>query len=138
LGYSDHHPLAPTEFIPATGQGAIAITARSDDDYVLDQLSTLEDSKTRISCEAERQYLITLEGGCQVPAGIYSQIKTKNDKAKIELTGFISTLDGRIFIRDNLTGGLDDAEQLAKSLAQQLLSAGGREILDQIRTGGQA
>ncbi len=73
LGYEDYHPLDPEEFIPAAGQGALAITARGDDEDVLEGLSGLEDPLTRLYCDCERTFLATLESGCQVPAGVYTQ-----------------------------------------------------------------
>jgi hydroxymethylbilane synthase len=134
LGYTGHHPLDPDMFIPAAGQGAIAITATEDNKEVIDELIKLDNRSTRLICEAEREFLLTLEGGCQVPAGIYTNMN--NVKEEIELTGFISSLDGKFFIRDSSSGAITKAKAMANDLANGLLSAGGKEILNQIRTGG--
>ena len=76
---------------------------------------------------------MTLEGGCQVPAGVFTVIN-KND-TNMELNGFISSLDGTKFIRDTDSGSIDNTKNMAKALAQRLLDAGGREILEQIHLG---
>lgn len=136
LGYSEseYHPLDPLAFVPAAGQGAIAITARENDDFVLEKLATLEDGQTRIASEAERQFIQTLEGGCQVPAGIYTVI---NDKTKsIELNGFISSLDGKFMIRETSKGPTNKSIDMSNELAQKLLDAGGCEILEKIKQEG--
>jgi hydroxymethylbilane synthase len=129
MGYTDYHPLDPDEFIPAVGQGAIAITARGDDERTLSYLRKLEDSPTRIACEAEREFLQTLEGGCQVPAGIYSKL----DGERLELTGFVSSVDGKRLIRETLEEDAANAKETARTLARNLLDAGGSVILEEIR-----
>jgi hydroxymethylbilane synthase len=129
MGYTDYHPLNPDEFIPAVGQGAIAITARVDDGRTLSYLRKLEDPPTRIACEAEREFLQTLEGGCQVPAGIYSKL----DGDRLELTGFVSSVDGKRLIRETLEEDAANAKETARTLARNLLDAGGSVILEEIR-----
>ena len=134
LGYSDYFPLNPTSFIPAAGQGALAITARSDDDEVLKVLSEIEDAKTRISCECERMFLSTLESGCQVPAGVHTKIDEAQDTFSI--LGFISSLDGKHFISNEDSGPLENAKNITLNVTKKLLDSGGREILQNIREEG--
>ncbi len=95
LGYSAYHPLSE-DFIPASCQGALAVTARSDDKEVLDIVATLDDKNTRITCMSERTFLTALEGGCQIPAGAYARI---TDAGQINIMGFISSVDGKRFIK---------------------------------------
>jgi hydroxymethylbilane synthase len=134
LGYSDYVPLNPTSFIPAAGQGALAITARSDDDEVLKILSKMEDDITRLSCECERLFLSTLESGCQVPAGVHTEIDEARDTFSI--LGFISSLDGKQFISNEAFGPLENAKNITLNVTKKLLDSGGREILQIIREGG--
>jgi hydroxymethylbilane synthase len=134
LGYTDYHPMDPDAFIPAAGQGALAVTARADDERVLDLLLPLDDAKTRLAVEAEREFLSALEGGCQIPAGAYATVDTGAET--ISMTGFIATVDGKISLVDTSSGRSSMARELARTLASRLLTSGGRSILDEIRSGG--
>jgi hydroxymethylbilane synthase len=134
LGYSDYFPLEPTTFIPAAGQGALAITARSDDKEVQNLLSGLEDPLTRKSVECERLFLSTLESGCQVPAGVHT--KFDKDKNMFFILGFISSLDGKHFISYEDNGSLDEAREMTLKVTKNLLDMGGSEILRKIREEG--
>ena len=131
LGLNSYYPLPPENFIPAVCQGALVITARSDDMEVLNIFSRLEDSSTRIACDAERSFLIALEAGCQIPAGAYATINLETDKFYIN--GFISSIDGQQFLKRKESSLIKNAENTAKMLALELLNSGGREILESIR-----
>ena len=131
LGYKDYHPLPPDIFIPAVCQGALVITARRSDMEVLKIMSKLEDSPTRIECEAERSFLTALEAGCQIPAGTYSFIELKTNTYNI--CGFISSIDGQKFLRGQKSSKLENAKNIAIALAIELLNSGGNKILESIR-----
>jgi hydroxymethylbilane synthase len=131
LGYKDYSPLPPKEFIPAVCQGALGVTTRKDDIDILEIISKLEHSPSKIACEAERTFLTNLEAGCQVPAGAYSKADIENET--YEIHGFISSMDGKQFIRDTLNSKLHEANKIASKLAKNLLFMGGNEILDKIR-----
>jgi len=131
LGYSNYSSLPPNEFIPAVCQGALGITVRRDDKKVLKIISKLEDIPSKIACEAERTFLSSLEAGCQVPAGAYSYLDFDNDM--YEILGFISSIDGKQFIKEKLNSKIQDSISIASILAKNLLSMGGNEILENIR-----
>ena len=135
LGYTDYTPLDPTIFIPAASQGGLAITARVGDNNTLDKLAKLEHPKTRACCEAERLFLTVLEGGCQIPAGIYIDIDKQ--AGNYTMTGFISSLDGKRHLEEAITGKLDESLSVlkpeAEKLAFGLLDSGGLEIIKEIR-----
>ena len=131
LGYSNYSPLPPNKFIPAVCQGALGITVRKDDKKVLKIISKLEDTPSKIACEAERIFLSNLEAGCQVPAGAYSNLDFKNDA--YEILGFISSIDGKHLIKNKLNSKIQDSVSIASKLAKNLLSMGGNEILENIR-----
>jgi hydroxymethylbilane synthase len=116
-------------FVPAVGQGAIAIEARADDDATLELLAGIEHTETRLCITAERALLRRLEGGCQVPIGAHATI----DGGTINLTGIIASIDGGQLVRDVAQGPVGDGEQLGTELAERLLDAGGREILEAMR-----
>jgi hydroxymethylbilane synthase len=135
LGYTDFHPIDPLSFIPAAGQGALAVIAREEDGRVMDLLLHLDDAATRLAVESEREFLSALEGGCQIPAGAHAVVDMETER--VSMTGFIATVDGRVSLVDSSSGPSSMAIGLARTLASRLLTGGGRAILDDIRDGGE-
>jgi hydroxymethylbilane synthase len=131
LGYDDFHPMAPEGFIPAACQGALAVTARKDDGEMLDVLEPLEHRATKLACEGERLFLSSLGGGCQVPAGVHTMLD--EDANSFSIMGFISSLDGKLFLRAEDAGSLEETGDISMNLARKLLDSGGEEILADIR-----
>ncbi|MGM9581460.1 MAG: hydroxymethylbilane synthase [Anaerovibrio sp.] len=124
--------------LPAVGQGALAIESRIDDRETRELLSFLDDGITRACTAAERGFLATVEGGCQVPVGVYALPVNKADVLQdapagkadaISVEAVIASLDGRKLFRDRVEGSADEAEALGISLANKLLDMGGRDIL---------
>ena len=121
--------IDPDLVIPACSQGAIAIEVREDDPIIANIVAAINDEETLIATDAERAFLRTLEGGCQIPVGSYSRISG----GKFELNGFISSINGEEFIREKIEGPIDQAVELSVQLAESLLRKGGRDILLEIR-----
>ena len=115
--------------IPACSQGAIAIEIRENDPVIVNIVAAINDTDTMLATNAERAFLRTLEGGCQIPVGSYSRINGSN----FEITGFVSSINGEEFLREKAEGPIDQAVELSEQLAEHLLSKGGREILESIR-----
>ena len=121
--------------LPAVGQGALAIESRIDDRETRELLSFLDDGITRACTAAERGFLATVEGGCQVPVGVYAlpvddyDVHDGQSFGAIRVEAVIASLDGRKLFRDSVEGAADEAENLGISLANKLLDMGGREIL---------
>lgn len=128
MGLSGEISQILEDFIPAVGQGSLAIETRAEDERVINFVKVLnhEDSWLRAVCE--RAFLRELQGGCQVPIGAYAWIE--GDRIKIK--GFISDLEGKRFLEGYEEGGLQEAEEVGKRLAQRLLREGGEEILKEI------
>jgi hydroxymethylbilane synthase len=123
--------VLPTDVcLPAVGQGALAIEARSGDQEVLDLLAFLDDPATRQAVTAERSYLTEVEGGCQVPVGVYGQ--PPDTDGNLILTAVILSVDGRHRVWDAITGPADQAAELGRQLAHRMLAAGGRDILKEV------
>jgi hydroxymethylbilane synthase len=120
----------PEVMIPACSQGAIAVEIRDNDPFTEELVSRISHPGSFIATEAERTFLGTLEGGCQIPVGSYTKIE--GDKFKI--TGFISSIDGTRFIKDTAEGDINQAVYLSAKLARTLYSRGGDEILKEIRS----
>lgn len=112
--------------LPAVGQGAMAVEIREDDEDSIEVLKTISDVETTLCVTAERSFLRALEGGCQVPIGANAFIK--NDK--IELEGFVGSLDGIANLREKISGEKSEAENLGKQLAQILIEKGASKILE--------
>ena len=92
-------------------------------------LSKINDQDTLITTSAERAFLKTLEGGCQIPVGSHSHIEGNT----FYITGFISSIDGSLFLKDSASAPVDKAIEVSVNLAQQLYDKGGKEILETIR-----
>ncbi len=119
----------PEIMIPACSQGAIVIEIRENDPVTEEIISKINDPETLIATDAERAFLRTLEGGCQIPVGSYSRI----DGDTFHITGFISSIDGTQYIKDSTEGNISQAVFLSMKLAQSLHNRGGGEILNAIR-----
>ena len=121
--------LAPEKFIPAPAQGALAVQIRADDSELAAFVRQLNDEPTRTTVEAERYVLAVMQGGCSIPLGVYAHISGDT----ITIDAMISDIEGRRYIERSQAGHTDQANACAEKLAQELLAAGGQEILDQIR-----
>ena len=121
--------LDPHEFLPAPGQGALAVQARAGDNELIELVSQINDKHTRIATEAERNVLHAMHGGCRIPLGTYARVI--DDKLIID--AMIADLNGRTLIKRSSSATLDKAKSCAEKLAEELLTSGGREILSQVR-----
>lgn len=121
--------IDPRLVIPACGQGAIAIEIRENDQKIANLVSAINDRDTFIATEAERAFLRTVEGGCQIPVGSYSRINDGN----FEINGFISSINGEEYLSETAVGSIENAVGISVALAQRLLDNGGRQILKNIR-----
>jgi len=115
--------------LPAVGQGAMAIEIRENDLELKKILAVFNDAETEICITAERAFLRTLEGGCQVPIGANAILKDD----KIQLEGMVGSLNGNVNLREKITGEKSKAEALGKNLAQILIEKGASGILEKTR-----
>ena len=127
LGFESRiHQIIPNDIsLHAVGQGALGIECKSDDKKVLDIIKVLEHKPTSQRCLAERAFLRELEGGCQVPIGVNSNIHDE----KISLTGMVASIDGERLIKDKSIGNINDPEDVGKKLAAKLKNQGADKIL---------
>jgi len=130
LGFKDkiREILSRDIMLSAVGQGALAIEARESDDEIKEIIAFLNDADTRIATSAERAFLERVEGGCQVPVGVYGEIFGDT----LKLAGVIASLDGKRLHRKEIETNVENAEIAGKSLAEDLLNMGGQEILEEI------
>lgn len=121
--------LLPTSVcLPAVGQGALAIEARTADAEVRSMLEFLNDAATKQATDAERAFLGLIEGGCQVPIGVHA--KVIEDKIYIEAV--ISSIDGKTVLRNKIEGEALNAVVLGEQLGREMLASGGKQILAEI------
>ena len=120
--------LPVTVSLPAIGQGALGIESRTDDAFVRELLAPLHHLPTAIEVSAERAFLERLEGGCQVPIAGHAVIENQT----VRLEGLVASLDGTRVIRDQMEGPAEEAALLGTSLANRVLGAGGKQILDAV------
>ena len=115
--------------LPAVGQGALAIETRADDAEIRALIDFLNDDETVRCATAERAFLGRVEGGCQVPVGVYA---TPAEAGQLQVEAVIASLDGSKLYRDKITGQAADAESLGRQLADMLLAKGGLEIMHEL------
>jgi hydroxymethylbilane synthase len=114
--------------LPAVGQGALGIETRSGDKTTIEIVKSIHHENTYAAVLAERALLKTLEGGCQVPIGAFAEVKPNG----LYLDALVGSLDGDITFRKKIRGSKDNPERIGKSLANDLLNAGAKTILDEI------
>ncbi len=118
--------MPPEECLPAVGQGALGIQCRARDPEVQALIASLDDAPSHTRLLAERAMNRQLEGSCQVPIGAYAELEGDT----LYLRGFVGEPDGSRIVRGAIRGAVADAEALGVELGRDLLSRGGREILD--------
>lgn len=111
--------------LPAVGQGAIGIECRSDDKVINELLMALHDNETTIRVTAERAMNARLNGGCQVPIAGFAEVRDD----QLVMRGLVGAPDGSVLYRAEMTGGLDQAEMIGKTVAEHLLEQGADKIL---------
>jgi hydroxymethylbilane synthase len=122
--------LDPPHWLPAAGQGALAIVCRSDDQDTLDRIAPLNDGATRAATTAERAFLARLEGGCQIPIGALA----RTDGESLHLRGLVASLDGTTIVRGEIDGSTDDAAATGERLAAALIGRGADAVLAEVRS----
>jgi hydroxymethylbilane synthase len=118
-------PFAPTEMLPAVGQGALAVEIRTDDAATARLLALLDDPATSTTVRAERAFLAAVEGGCAAAVAAYAELGTGGN---LTLTGLIGSPDGRT-VRGERSGPAADGERIGAALAADLLARGGAWLL---------
>ena len=130
LGYSARIKKILPEIIPAAGQGALALEIREDDLKTFELIKFLNDEKTFFAVKVERDFLKKIGGSCQIPAGIFAEVKDE----KIFARAIISSVDGKNFVEDKKIDSIKNLEDFGKNFAENLLERGGKKILSEILT----
>jgi hydroxymethylbilane synthase len=130
LGWSDRiTEILSTEIsLPAIGQGAIGIECRIGDPFINDLITPLNHPETFTCVRAERTFLKKLEGGCQVPIAAHARLV----EGRIVMDGLVGSISGDRILRAHIQGSAEHAESLGITLAEDILSRGAKEILDEV------
>jgi hydroxymethylbilane synthase len=131
LGLEDRitHRFDLEQFVPAVGQGIIGIECRTDDTRSIELVRALDDPLARQCCEAERAFAFRLQGSCQSPIAGHARI----EGGQVQLRGVIGSPDGREMYRGVHSGAVADVQAVGTALADRLLDAGARVLLEKLR-----
>ena len=126
--------LEPPGWLPAAGQGAIAVEIREDDNELREIMKPLDHPETAVAVRSERAFLSSLEGGCQVPIGALAQ---REENGQLRLHGFVSDVRGRDVVRGSIEVDESSPETAGRLLAADLRTRGASSLLIELRTSGQ-
>jgi hydroxymethylbilane synthase len=121
--------INPEVIIPAASQGIIAIESRAGDNRTSELLAAINHLPTWNAGLAERSFLRTVEGGCQVPVGCFSYLNDEN----FFLTGFVASMDGTAYLLETESGPASEPQMIGEKLARKLLARGAKDLMDEIR-----
>lgn len=116
--------------VPAPAQGAVVVHTMKNDKFTTEAVAKLNDNITEVCTTVERQFLRELEGGCTAPIGALATIKNN----ELSFEGVLFSLDGEQKIEVTLENiPVSEVENLGKKCAQEILSNGGKELMQQIK-----
>ncbi len=135
LGREDEasFPIPSQAMTPAAGQGALVLQTRDDGADAIEAAATIGDETALRELTAERAVVALLDATCATPIGVHARIPAQDaggGGAALSIEAFVGLPDGSEWIRDRVEGEADEPAAAGALLAERLLSAGAREILD--------
>ncbi|HEU5119391.1 MAG TPA: hydroxymethylbilane synthase [Candidatus Nitrosocosmicus sp.] len=118
--------LSTSIFVPAPGQGALAIVCRKDDKEIIKLLKRIEHEKSSKEIMAERTLTESIGAGCTVPLGALASIKTK--EKVMSLSAIVYSIDGSKSVKVSKKLNLADPQKLGSIVAEELISKGAKEL----------
>jgi hydroxymethylbilane synthase len=130
LGWSARitETMSPEVFLPAVGQGAIAVECRLKDTEAAELVGGLDDAESRTAIIAERSLLSALHGGCQVPLGAWA----RTERGELVMEACVCSIDGVQYIKQRATAAPEQAAELGGHMATLLVEAGAQNILEEV------
>ncbi len=118
LGLEDKatYTIPVEDFLPAAGQGAIAITARADDAGTVTLLAPILCTATGVALAAERAFLTALDGSCRTPIGAHAVL----DNDRVTLRGTVLRPDGSQAFDEELYGSAVDAAAVGTAAGEAI------------------
>jgi hydroxymethylbilane synthase len=131
LGWEDriNEYLPPEFFLPAVGQGALAIEIRSDDKETAEIIALLNHLPTWRNITAERTFLSALGGGCRAPIAALATVNSTT----LKLEGMVADVKKKKILRSSEEGSAANPEKPGEKLAQKLLALGAAEFIAEVR-----
>lgn len=130
LQRDDTYALAPATFLPAVGQGVLAIETRPD--WAADVVHALNHEATAQAVAAERAFLLGVGGSCRTPLAAYATV----DDGALKIDALIASVDGKTILHAQRNGAPADGPRLGADLASELLGRGGRAIIADLEANG--
>src|ERR687897_3590880 len=118
----------PKRFLPAAGQGALALVCKKTDTKLVKFLHKIEHAPSRISINAERSFISKIEGGCRFPIAAYANLSSKNHK--INFYAKIFSSDGLEHIAIKKIGDYDKPEMVGNMVASYLIENGALRLAE--------
>lgn len=122
IGFS----IPADRMVPAAGQGALALQVRGDDEATIEAAAAVNDLEAMRELTAERTVVALLEATCASPLGAHARVAG----GTIAIEAFVGLPDGSEWLRDRIEGSAAEPALAGAELAQRLISAGARELLD--------
>ena len=120
-------PLDSPAFVPAAGQGCLAVETRAGDEKAASALAGLRDTDTDSCLMEERDVVRLLGATCNTPIGVHA---TGGESVSLTLTAFVGLPDGSRWIRDQLELPFAEAVgAIGEQVADRLRAAGAEELL---------
>ena len=132
--HADYEPLDPSEFVPAPGQGALAV-ATLDTELARDVNTVLDHPRSRVETTVERTILAELNGGCVAPIGVHAIIQGEN----VHVEAQVFSQDGEETVALKRDVAVETHVEGARRVAEELADRGARELVAAARgdaTGG--
>ena len=127
LGLADRiaQVLPTTQFLPAPGQGALAIEIRAGDARIRELIAMLEHGPTRAATRAERMVSRALGGSCQVPLAAYAEV----EGSQLRLRAWAGSLARAQAVQASALGSFEQAEALGQQVVDQMKAQGVEQLL---------
>ncbi|HEX3392680.1 MAG TPA: hypothetical protein VHS55_08965, partial [Solirubrobacteraceae bacterium] len=118
--------LSVARFVPAPGQGALALQARAGDAATRTVVAELIDAGATACLTAERAVAQSLEASCNTPLGAHA---VPAGCGCLHLRAWVGLPDGSEWVADELIGGFYDSVELGQRMAERLRDVGADELL---------
>ncbi|XP_040377312.1 porphobilinogen deaminase, chloroplastic [Oryza brachyantha] len=124
--------LSVEEMLPAVAQGAIGIACRSNDDTMMNYLSSLNHEDTRLAVACEREFLSVLDGNCRTPIAAYA---SRDKDGNCSFRGLLASPDGSIVYETSRTGpyDFDVMVEMGKDAGHELKAKAGSGFFDSLQ-----
>lgn len=130
LGLAPAHvcPLDVDTFVPAVGQGTLAVEVRGDDGKTRELVARVDHPDTHACSLAERAYLRRLGASCNTPMAAHATLDRSGERPRLLMTAMVASEDGRQVLRADAAGAPADADAVGRGLAELLLERGAEAV----------